>query len=286
MNGDAFFAIGSQHTICEDYALAGRNPRQPYIILSDGCSSSEHTDLGVRLLGKSAEKLICQTLSSSKPYGTTTEALSHEAFQLSEESLRLAQTCTQNLKIPNTCLDATLLFAYPRKNQLIVHMSGDGVMASRSPQGITVVRILNYSSGAPAYLSYRLDPDRQNRYSQQYGESYTLETLWLDADYRLLRSETIQETGITPVLFFLDLSEIELLALMSDGVRSFKKDRDSIELPKIIKNLLSFKNTKGAFVTRRARRFISRFCKKHNWSHRDDLSIAALYSEPEQGGEP
>ena len=43
---DTFIEIGSQHKVCEDYIIAKDN----YIILADGCSRSENSDMGARIL--------------------------------------------------------------------------------------------------------------------------------------------------------------------------------------------------------------------------------------------
>jgi len=58
MNDDSIFTIGKTHRICQDYAHTGNKNGMFYAILSDGCSSSEHTDLGSRIMVKTAEKYI------------------------------------------------------------------------------------------------------------------------------------------------------------------------------------------------------------------------------------
>ena len=57
MQVDTFSKIGKTHKICEDYILSGTKPF-PYIIISDGCSSSEGTDMGARLLCFLAQQYI------------------------------------------------------------------------------------------------------------------------------------------------------------------------------------------------------------------------------------
>ena len=54
MKLDSAFQIGKTHDVCEDFALTGtfedeKNTAR-YVIVSDGCSSSQNTDLGSRLL--------------------------------------------------------------------------------------------------------------------------------------------------------------------------------------------------------------------------------------------
>jgi hypothetical protein len=47
-NLDYYCAIGRQHTACEDYAIAGTSPI-PHLIVCDGCSTSQMTDIGARV---------------------------------------------------------------------------------------------------------------------------------------------------------------------------------------------------------------------------------------------
>ena len=49
---DTFYSTGKSHQVCEDYVVA--NCRYPIICLSDGCSSSKDTDVGSRLIVRSA----------------------------------------------------------------------------------------------------------------------------------------------------------------------------------------------------------------------------------------
>ncbi|HYO91642.1 MAG TPA: hypothetical protein VEQ40_08400, partial [Pyrinomonadaceae bacterium] len=69
MNADSAFLIGATHAVCQDYAVAGNGTpderaavsnlqANPYVILSDGCSSSPDTDIGARLLVKAAEQVL------------------------------------------------------------------------------------------------------------------------------------------------------------------------------------------------------------------------------------
>ena len=55
MNADYYIEKGQSHDFCEDFALAGKIGESAYAILSDGCSSSEHVDLGARLLVHAAK---------------------------------------------------------------------------------------------------------------------------------------------------------------------------------------------------------------------------------------
>ena len=63
INVDSFLKKGKQHFICEDYIInSDDRDTMPYIILSDGCSSSENTDIGSRVLVRSALNILDEKL--------------------------------------------------------------------------------------------------------------------------------------------------------------------------------------------------------------------------------
>lgn len=57
METNSFYQIGRDHKVCEDYAICGMEPF-PYTILSDGCSTGKHTDVGSRILVSMTKKNI------------------------------------------------------------------------------------------------------------------------------------------------------------------------------------------------------------------------------------
>ena len=68
MNADSVFNIGATHAVCQDYVIArsgettfGSPNAGPYIILSDGCSSSPDTDMGARLLVKAMDQTLIRS---------------------------------------------------------------------------------------------------------------------------------------------------------------------------------------------------------------------------------
>ena len=78
--------------------------------------------------------------------------------------------------------------------------------------------------------------------------------------------------------------DFDLIAVFSDGALSFFQQKSGgvnshIPLPNVLQQLMLFKGLKGEFVTRRCRKFFRKFCVENDWSHYDDFSMVALYSD-------
>ena len=116
MYTDSYFKIGKSHKVCEDYARAKEIPhpylakeKLPYAVVSDGCSGSEDTDFGSRLMAISVET-----------------ALRNDSLSESRIMSHLRKMMPPYL--PKTCLDATVLAVYPiEPGVLDVFVVGVGV---------------------------------------------------------------------------------------------------------------------------------------------------------------
>src|SRR5215204_1596043 len=147
MNADVAFQIGSSHAVCQDYGRAGGPARsegceaggRPYVILSDGCSSSTDADVGARLLVRAAERLLSGT--GAPPAGRLAET--------HREAAGLALSWAGLLGLRPEAVDATLLTAHLVGDELIVGCSGDGVVCLQTGDGGLDVYAVSYSSGYP-----------------------------------------------------------------------------------------------------------------------------------------
>ena len=98
MAADVFYAIGSTHHVCQDFAVANGD----FVILSDGCSSAKDSDWGARLLVKACHNVIKER---SKP-------LSMDFTILKNAVLTLANSYVKTLdlnKYGRTVADTTTL---------------------------------------------------------------------------------------------------------------------------------------------------------------------------------
>jgi hypothetical protein len=73
----------------------------------------------------------------------------------------------------------------------------------------------------------------------------------------------------------LPVDDFELLMLFSDGVTSF--EGPGLAPNDVLQQLCAIKSHRGAFVERRCRRFLGKYCRTRNWVHQDDLAVAALH---------
>ena len=211
MNADAHYLIGDGHAVCQDYALANGS----VAVVADGCSSSPGSDVGARLLARLALRSLC-----------------------SEKILRRASTMARALALPPTALDATLLAITADGRGADVVAYGDGVVAARARNGGLEIHHLRYPSGAPAYLSYGLDPCRLRRYrelglqrSVQVGDNTPLTTT---AD------------PLAPLRLHFSADRYDLVVVASDGAAAIRDaQRDPVDVDAVLAALTDFPRVQG-----------------------------------------
>ncbi len=274
MNSHSAYVIGKAHAVCQDYAVAKVEGATAYAIVADGCSSSPDTDMGARLLVKSAERSIVAPCKR--------DALFHQAEH--EAAARQALRYARALQLSPQSVDATLLTIKVSGARFSATCYGDGSIALQSRTGRLDVYSISFADGYPRYPVYAAQPERQ-RFLETRAMNlkdvthYSLvggDTAAVQIDRRT--SDDLLET------FSGDVRDYRLIAALTDGFNSFvrvtqsetSKRVEPIGLEKLIGNLLSFKNTNGEFVRRRLNKFLSD-AQKNNWQHQDDLGIAVVY---------
>lgn len=264
MNTDCYFTMGRGHTVCEDYAMA---PTDTMVVLSDGCSSSEHTDWGARFLCRSMQ--MCWE---------------HNGEPIERHIAMRADYMRLGSDMPPSCLDATLLVAVVEVNEVKVTAWGDGAIgARRRDTGKWEFITISYRYNAPAYLSYTLDDDRMETFLEGTGAIRTV-TTHNDPDENGLYDthnelrEGYPRGGDT---WAFDIDTYDIVVLVSDGAESFqrKDGRNVASVPvcEVLNQLLDIKGTEGEFISRAARWFTNKFCPANNWHHHDDLSVAGIF---------
>lgn len=295
-NADAFFARGKTHMVCQDYATSGVTDRgHRYAIVCDGCSSSPDTDIGARLLARSAAlemRLIGFAEEVNGGWGT--DAMRMPALE--RKIIDTAANAANEVDVDLRCLDSTLVAAYrstdKRKGQPVregvrVSMRGDGVVVTRHRDGGFTIYVVDHEKNAPRYLSYELEKDRLEGYLKKYGERsrrrlYTSGSGWLD--------EFTNEFDGHPSDQFFPAEEIDLVMVLSDGVQTFQrvvrtgtsKLLEDVPVEQVVEHLMRIKGVKGEFLKRRCHKFLSTYCALNEWQHYDDFSAAAIWmGEPD-----
>ena len=266
---DIFIEIGSQHKICEDYIIQGMTP-EPFIILSDGCSSSDGTEMGARILCHLAKQYL--RYRADDLYSLDYDKMGRWIIHNAEMTIR-------QLGLKVTCLDATLIIALKLDNLIHVFMYGDGMFATKSGDDI-VYNVIDYSNNAPYYLSYLIDDYRNDLYHQMKNEK-TLSTY-----NEIGEAEVANFAYDYPSEFSFKVgSDFDVLFIASDGLTSFivenPNERRAIEPGEILTDFMAFKNTKGEFLKRRLNKAIKGLHNK-GVNHFDDLSIGSFISVKEE----
>ena len=274
-NIDSFMTIGNSHEVCEDYIYSSLGV-DPYIILSDGCSSSKNTDVGARVLVHSARNILNRFIHRT---GIPIEAdvlgdmIAHEA----EETIR-------KLGLNTSALDATLIIAYRLKDKIIINVFGDGNVILKKKDGTTKIYNYQYAKNMPYYLSYYVDAARQNQYCKEMFEVDNSGKCLVTARHLLSNDpEKLEELNVTfedfvkiPT-FILPIEDYEMIGIASDGIESFGNPVNGLrkDYREIIEELTAFKGTVGEVLKRRAKRAIKNY-KKEGIEHYDDVSIGVM----------
>lgn len=302
MSADAFFRMGSKHSICQDYAIAGTWEGGTAAILADGCSGASEegrvpqtasgapfTDWGARLLVMAARERL----------GPISEGL------FSTESVMGAvEARARYLGMPQSALDATLLVAVQTSGGGVqVFATADGVVAWRERSGRIRYETVRYARGMPRYLSYSLDPRRHGRLFEGHAVPDDL----LAGSFERTTNVWTPGEGWGPQLLFTDFfteetpywrakylsstegehPPVDVVALFSDGVESFRdRDQSIVPLEDVLVELLALKSLHGQFVTRRCTKFLEKFCVERGWRHEDDFSMASVAFEEADSQQP
>ena len=181
-------------------------------------------------------------------------------------------------------VDSTLLTAYMEGDELIVGCTGDGVVCLQSTTDELDVYSISYPSGYPLYPAYAHQPARLRELADG-GRAGKVVSHFRSASVKEpLR--LIDTSGGSPLaeVFSVRALGYKYVVLFSDGINSFYSARqtetsrrvESVALDEVLRPLVSFRNTRGAFVARRLKSFL-KDCQTRGWRHMDDLAVAALH---------
>lgn len=268
---DVSFSIGKTHDVCQDYGVAddpgqsGLSEPDAVAVVCDGCSSSPDTDMGARLLARSA---------------IITRPFDPNAIIQRADQYRAA------LELDPHALDATLLMARETsESDAEVFVCGDGVVVARRRDGTGYdFWTLSFNLNAPEYLSYRLDTDRYAEYQKAGGGVLTVSGKCPPVgDCLQARVQGVHFSRVFPRAVY------DVVLVMSDGAESFQK-RDGtrlvpVPLTDVLDQVLDLKVLTPGFLRRRMGKFLGKFCVANGWQHYDDFAVGGLVLDPPEEDE-
>jgi hypothetical protein len=273
MGADYYFRMGSTHSICQDYALAGESNGIPYAILSDGCSGkpnpeqpgSPYTDFGARFLTLSALRNL-RDIADSK----------HPLIKIIAD----ADAMRRQASLPSDSLDATLLMVAEKDGIISLTMTGDGVFVIRNRDGSLEYTRREFEQGMPAYLNYQIKTSAQEDYLS-HAITYTEFHGKKNADSYSEESEVWGNDSIHSSYCRLTFSrkEVDLVLLFSDGIQSFVDSNTNKQVPfeQVLDVMLDLPRMSGQFITRSCNYLLKKHCVEKGWVHHDDFSCAGIY---------
>jgi hypothetical protein len=266
---DIFIEIGSQHKVCEDYIISGMEP-EPYIILADGCSSSNDTEMGARILCHLAKQYL-------RYRSDDLHNIDHK--KMGRWIIPNAEMAARQMGLKVSCLDATLIVSFFIDGEVKIFMYGDGVVVIKSGNDIEYFKI-DFSSNAPYYLSYLIDDHRHELYHQMRND--LIITTHYNNNFNPLISNYAYDF---PIEFTRTATEFDVVFISSDGLTSFIDDnptaRTSHPIEEIIGPFMEFKGTKGEYLKRRMKNALKKL-GEIGIVHFDDLSIGSYISVKEE----
>jgi len=270
LNVDHFLKKGATHHICEDYVYSKSTSNRTFVLLSDGCSSSPDTDVGARILVHQAKSLL-----EKDSFVTDTIGFEHGWFGM--RVIELSKGIMNMLFFPTESLDATLGVIVVVGDDAYVALYGDGTICVKDKSEYIDSKTYSFSNNAPYYLSYWLDEGRRNIYLLDGGKLVEEEGCVRER-FLYWSNPPIYRKAIHVIVYKFSLIEYPVVAIMSDGVGSFVKGGEVLQLTDVLSEFMSFKSMKGEFVKRRVKRAIRDF-EKEGYKHSDDISVGAVYRE-------
>ena len=284
-NTDSYIEIGKSHEVCEDYATHGIISEIPYIIISDGCSSSEDTDVGARLLVHACRNALFEIINHS-----LLEALDNTQLQayLKEQILFNLKLSLKALFLKDTVADATLLLSFIYNETIYAFVYGDGhIIINYDDNTMTSCKV-EYAENAPPYISYDLNIHRKHLYLEQFGKTNAniiVNGGGTESVYEYSLNEWINKFNACHFITT-TAKDAKSITLSSDGIESYMYGKTStpsqeerLEITKDVKwynEYTSYKGALGEFVKRRMKR-IKLNNEKQNIEHYDDVSCATIW---------
>lgn len=277
---DQYFHIGKSHLTggkpCQDYAISGVHEDSAFAIITDGCSSGGHTDVGARLLALS-------TAVAVKEHWTQTRSVfdknARQIIGIRQEVV--LSGARQTFGLATKDMLATCAYAYLSLDGGFIHVQGDGVIATKSKNGCISMSRFDWENNTPFYPAYS-ETGLQSFIKAHGGildAPRFIQESWVcnangEFDDQSIVNHSLS-AGMQGFTQFIDAEDdIELVAVFSDGVTQI----EGVDWKEAVRKLMAFKNTAGEFAKRRMIREIKE-TQKTGKGPIDDIAFAVIKAE-------
>ena len=282
MPSDSYYTKGWTHLVCQDYAMHGSivtmsddgNHRMDYGLVSDGCSSSDDTDIGSRLILRSAYCLaeqmqhILNSLDAEggNYMGSANSMWNDFANNVAEKALSWSNA----MELNSTAIDATLLACFADKKWACTASFGDGahiVCRRVGTERIIEIEHIDFLANVPPYPVYTTSAQMMEDFTAYRGNTKRVMRWNSKGDYEEILG------GEPGHLLVYPADEVEFIAVVSDGISSF----GDIRCFEVAQAICAFRNYAGEFVKRRMMRALDEY-QKSSHVPSDDISMASVYT--------
>lgn len=285
---DHYYEIGNGHTVCQDYALSGLYGSMGYAIVADGCSGSEHSDFGARIVSHVARDVLCFLYDRGVLQKTLEQKSIAEAKIIIQELIvkKLLES-KAILNLNSSIFYSTLLIGLILDDdaEIPTHLCigwGDGYFITKHKSGTIRVIGNTYSMSAPYYLSYQLSPPEDNLYDVTFKDQICQRVTKIIENNEITEVDFRRKDIKEPFVAQIDEDYFTDLIVTSDGIDTFyKKSGDSLYIPfeETLVECVNYKNYKGSYVQRRIKNSVVKRYALNGVVHFDDLSFAAIRIE-------
>jgi serine/threonine protein phosphatase PrpC len=275
MNCDSYFEIGSTHLICQDYALSGFYKDMCYGIVSDGCSSAEHSEIGAQVLCHATRYFLALYydlfFNNSMTPGALAELLGNSIRTRADEIRKL-------YPINRDSLQATLLIALMINNQAFIFAWGDGVVIKSISSSFSIdVDEIDYPlTNAPVYLTTDMDAYNKKFNGQLEKRSKKYHLVFPPEKSQIISFQTdVFRPYQSPYIDTFPILSGDYIVIATDGLAQYLDHNAPMKTELIIPRILDYPNRNGQFL-KRTMNFMKREMIQKGQTHADDIGVVTL----------
>lgn len=287
---DSYFHIGQMHLTqgkpCQDYAFSSVFGSIGFAVVSDGCSSGRHTDIGSRIFALSAATAVNQYANMPSDFF----GIANIKSDICRQQEAAAEFAKKSLGLELKDMLATCGYVYLSLSGGFANLRGDGVIAVVYKNGEIKMLSCQWDKNTPFYPAYASDNFKQ--FINFHGGDASGKVLKVEA-WKHSLNEFVKEkeelvsiadgiSGITQKFSPADLENISFVSVFTDGVMQVGNiaggGGDFLDWKDVVIQLVSFKTYAGEFAKRRIIRFL-KDQQKDGKIPLDDIAYAVVMIE-------